>query len=198
MNKTILTMIALALIALAAEAQQATNSADWYPASITPPAGHQYPCALTALPKDLTGIPASDKLFVNHVYAMLLKCLQAKLVLIDTLNQDKQNYSRAYSTYCAETLAARKRIMAEPAPKGLEPFKTTVLKAIDTQMQFFTKGVDARNQGKTAQEVWAIPEGKQASSLLISAWGQMEGRYPQMSPAVRDSTYHHLCALDLF
>ena len=197
MSKIVLTILAAAALALPASAQQSTAS-DWYPASITPPAGHRYPCALTALPKDLTGIPASDKLFVNHVYAMLLKCLQAKLVLIDTLSQDNQNYARAFSTYMADTLAARKRILAEPAPKGLEPFKATVLKAIDTQMQFFTKGVDARNSGKTAQDVWAIPEGKQASSLLISAWGQMESRYPQMSSAVRDSTYHHLCALDLF
>lgn len=196
MNKPLLSILAAAMLTLPAAAQPA--STDWYPASITPPAGHRYPCALTALPKDLTGIPAADKLFVNHVYAMLLKCLQAKLVLIDTLNQDKQNYGRAYSAYCSDTLAARKRIAAEPAPKGLETFKTTVLKAIDTQMQFFTKGVDARNGGKTAQDVWAIPEGRQASSLLISAWGQMEARYPQMSPTVRDSTYHHLCALDLF
>lgn len=171
---------------------------DWYPQSITPPSGHHYPCALTALPRDLTGIPAGDKQFINHVYAMLLKCLQAKLVMIDTLMQNNQAYGGAYAQYYSQTAAYRQKIVAEPVPKGLETFRNTVVNALDTQMAFFAKAVKARQSGQSAQEVLNIPEGRTASSLLQSAWGSMASRYPSWSNPVKDSIYHHLCALDLF
>lgn len=48
------------------------------------------------------------------------------------------------------------------------------------------------------QEVMTFSEGRNASSLLIGAWSAMRARYPSLSPAVSDSAYHHLCALDLF
>jgi hypothetical protein len=47
-------------------------------------------------------------------------------------------------------------------------------------------------------DVYAIPEGRQASARLIAAWGKMSARYPTWSAESRDSIYHHLCALDLF
>ena len=47
-------------------------------------------------------------------------------------------------------------------------------------------------------DVWRIPEGRQASGRLIAAWGRMQARYPQWSRETSDSVYHHLCALDLF
>lgn len=181
----------------AASAQSSTYQ-DWYPTSISAPAGHTYPCALTALPKDLTGIPDGDKRFINHVYAMLLKCCQAKLVMIDELMKDNGAYSTTYAKYYADTAAARQKIATEPVPKGLESFRNSVLSAVDQQVQFFNKAVTARQQGQSAQQVLAIPEGRAASSMLFAAWSEMQTRYPSMSAPVKDSTYHHLCALDLF
>jgi len=171
---------------------------DWYPSVISPPSGHKYSCALTALPKDLTGIPASDKQFINHVYAMLLKALEAKLVMLDTLMQEHQSYGAAYARYYADTSAARQKIMAEPVPNGLLNFRNTVITAIDQQAQFFGQATKARQSGQPAQSIQNIPEGRQASATLQSAWAAMQSRYPNMSSTVRDSTYHHLCALDLF
>jgi hypothetical protein len=171
---------------------------DWYPRSISPPAGHQYPCALTALPKDMTGIPEADRQFINHVYAMLLKCLEAKLVMIDTIMQDHQAYAGAYSRYYADTVAARQKIVSEKVPPGLVDFRNSVVNAIDLQIKFFGLAVKARQAGQSAQQVLKISEGAQASSLLQQAWGTMSSRYPSMSSAVKDSAYHHLCALDLF
>jgi hypothetical protein len=171
---------------------------DWYPNSISPPAGHQYPCALTALPKSLTGIPEADRRFINHVYAMLLQCVGAKVVMIDTLMQDHQAYASTFTRYYTETVAARKKIVSEPTPAGLEDFKNTVVAAIDEQIRFFNKAVRDRQAGQSAQQVLALPEGKKASSMLLQAWSLMTARYPGMSAQVKDSTYHHLCALDLF
>lgn len=171
---------------------------NWYPSSIAAPAGHKYPCALTALPKDLKGIPETDRGFINHVYSMLLKCAQAKLVMIDEVLLPSGAYSAAYGKYYADTTAARQKIMAEPVPRGLESFRATVISAIDQQIQFFGKAVRARQAGKSAQDVLNIPEGKVASGMLLNAWSAMESRYPAMSAEVKDSTYHHLCALDVF
>jgi hypothetical protein len=32
----------------------------------------------------------------------------------------------------------------------------------------------------------------------VAAWVKMTRRYPHLPPEMRDSVYHHLCALDLF
>lgn len=176
-----------------------TTSKDWYPRTIGAPAGHQYPCSLTALPKDLSGIPDADKLFINHVYAMLLKALEAKLLMIDALMMGhNDSYTQVYKKYYADTVTARQRILAEPVPAGLQNFRDTVISAIDQQIIFFTKATKSRQSGQSAGEVMNIPEGRQASALLHQAWSGMESRYPKMNPALKDSTFHHLCALDLF
>lgn len=192
-------LVAMCLLgmALPAVAQQ-SKSQDWYPANIAPPAGHKYPCALTALPKDLAGIPPGDRRFINHTYAMVLKCLRAKLIAIDTMLQNGAAYGQAYAYYYSEATAARKAIMAEPVPAGAEGFRNEVVNAIDKQIGFFAKAATLRQRGGSAQDVLNIPEGKTASAILQRAWGSMESKYPAMSPTVKDSTYHHLCAMDVF
>jgi len=174
------------------------NYQNWYPRDITMPAGHSYPCALTAMPSSLDGIPAADKAFINHVYAMLLQCVQAKTIMVDTLRTDNSGFSQAYSTYYAKTTQARQKIMAEPLPAGLQGFRDGVINALDQQILFFGRASRARASGKSFQEVMTYSEGRNASNLLIAAWSAMTARYPGLSPAVSDSAYHHLCALDLF
>ena len=172
--------------------------ADWYPSSIPPPSGHQYPCALTALPKNLAGIPAGDRQFINHAYSLILKCLQAKLVMIDTLRQGGQSCSSAYARYYADTAAARQKLLSEPVPSGLEPFRNDVVNAIDQQMVFFKNAVAMSQSGRSFAELLQIPEGRAASNFLFAAFGKMSSRYSSWSPEVKDSIYHHLCALDVF
>jgi hypothetical protein len=46
--------------------------------------------------------------------------------------------------------------------------------------------------------VYQIREGHQASERLLSAWAHMQQRYPKWDATLKDSVYHHLCALDLF
>jgi len=193
-----LTTLAFSLHPLMEPASAQTASQDWYPRTIGAPAGHQYPCSLTALPKDLSGIPDSDKLFVNHVYAMLLKALEAKLLMIDALMGYNDSYTQVYKKYYADTVTARQKILAEPVPAGLQSFRDTVISAIDQQIIFFTKATKTRQGGQSAAEVMRIPEGQKSSTLLHQAWGGMESRYPKMNAQLKDSTYHHLCALDLF
>ncbi|MBP6746480.1 hypothetical protein KA344_14680 [bacterium] len=174
------------------------NYQNWYPRDISLPSGHSYPCALTAMPANLEGIPAADRAFINHVYAMLLQCVQAKTVMVDTLRADSGGFSQAYSSYYAKTTQARQKILAEPLPAGLQGFRDGVINALDQQILFFGKASRARASGKSFQEVMTYSEGRNASTLLIGAWSAMSARYPGLSPAVSDSAYHHLCALDLF
>ena len=170
---------------------------NWYPASIKMPGGLQYPCALTALPRDLPGIPAADKRYINHVYAMILQCVQAKTALMAELQHPSRARS-AYTSYYSKTVAAMGKIKQEKTPNGLAAFKKQVLEAITLQVNFFDKASKMAAQGKSMQTLMAIPEGRQASALLIQAFNQMTASYPSMAQATKDSIYHHLCALDLF
>jgi hypothetical protein len=172
---------------------------DWYPADIAPPPGTQYPCALTALPRDLPGIPGGDRRFINHVYSLLLRATQAKLVLQKALEAGAgPHLAVAHASYRQITGDAMEKIRAEPVPTGLEGFTEDVTAALDLQRSAFEQAVKARIGGGPAGEEYRRPEGRAASQRLIAAWAKMMRRYPDWSAEMHDSIYHHLCALDLF
>ncbi len=171
--------------------------ADWYPEDIAPPPGTQYPCALTALPRDLPGIPAADRRFINHVYSSILRATQAKLVLLKDL-EGEGDHQPALQVYLKKTSEAQTRITEEPIPPGLETFVSDVLQALVKQQAFFIAAARSRAEGARMAEVYRHPEGRSASAHLISAWARMQQQYPRWSAEVKDSVYHHLCALDLF
>ena len=170
---------------------------DWYPSDIAPPAGTQYPCPLTALPKDLDGIPPSDRRYINHAYSLILRAVQAKLVVYEGLGSDQPD--EALITDYNETIDGLKgKLKAEDTPKSLEPFRDDILDALALQQSFFRKAYDQRRDGQSFQQIITISEGRQASAKLQAAWSKMSARYPDWTAETKDSIYHHLCALDLF
>jgi hypothetical protein len=180
----------------AASISSAISSANWYPSSVALPAGLNYPCNLTGLPPAMDGIPAGDRVFINHTYAMILKSVQAKIAMVSRLT--KGSARNAYPIYYAITLSTIKTIRAEPTPRGLETFRNQVLQALILQMKFFEKASAAAEAGQDFNTIMQIPEGRQASSQLQAAWSQMKSRYASLGRSTEDSMYHHLCALDLF
>lgn len=185
--------------ALQGGAPAVPSGEDWYPADIAPPPGTQYPCALTALPRDLPGIPAEDRRFINHVYSMLLRATQAKLVLQKALvDGNGPRLAAAQAGYRRVTGDALGKIRAEPVPAGLEKFRDNVTAALELQRSAFEQAVKARIGGGPAGEEYRVPEGRAASLQLMAAWAKMTRRYPGWSAEMQDSVYHHLCALDLF
>ena len=186
-----------ALLGLLLLAAIRASSEDAYPSDITPPAGTQYPCALTALPRGLPGIPQADREYVNRTYARVLRATQAKLVLLKAL-EERQDLDARLGRYLSalEPLVQRQR--NDRVPAGLEPFQQDVLSALGLQQAFFSKAVPLRDAGRGMDEAYRIAEGRQASARLIAAWSRMQARYPGWPAATRDSVYHHLCALDLF
>jgi hypothetical protein len=180
-----------------APAQAPSGADDAYPADISPPAGTQYPCALTPLPRSLPGIPESDRAYLNRTYARILRATQAKLVALKALEEGR-DMSGSVAHYLAQTTALADRLRTEPAPAGLEPFQQDVVQAVALQQAFFQKAEPLRAAGRSMPDVYRIPEGRQASARLIAAWGKMQARYPAWSAETSNSIYHHLCALDLF
>lgn len=170
---------------------------DWYPDDIAPPPGTQYPCALTALPRDLPGIPPSHRAYINHSYSLILKAVQAKLIVYEGLGAEPPS-NELLENYLGKTRDLQRRLRQEATPESLEPFREDVLAALDLQMTFFSKAYAGRRAGEPFDKVIAISEGRQASNKLVSAWGKMSARYPSLDQATKDSIYHHLCALDLF
>jgi hypothetical protein len=187
----------VALLGLLLLAAIRASAQDAYPSDITPPAGTQYPCALTALPRGLPGIPQADREYVNRTYARVLRATQAKLVLLKAL-EERQDLDARLGRYLSELEPLVQRQRDDRVPAGLEPFQQDVLSALGLQQAFFSKAVPLRDAGRGMDEAYRIAEGRQASARLIAAWSRMQARYPGWPAATRDSVYHHLCALDLF
>jgi hypothetical protein len=166
---------------------------DWYPEDVSAPPGTRYPCALTAMPRDLPGIPATDRAFVNHVYTLVLEATRAKLELRDL----EREGAAAFRAYEVRLAAIGERLDSEPTPEGLGRFRGDVAAAIRLQRDAFAAAVRESPSG-AGRGVYARPEAREASRLLIRAWGAMRARYPEAPAELRDSAYHHLCALDLF
>src|SRR5688500_11720353 len=147
---------------------------DWYPADIAPPPGTQYPCALTALPRDLPGIPGGDRRFINHIYSMLLRATQAKLVLQKALADGHgPRLAAAHADYRRVTGDALAKIRAEPlpaGPAGLDTFRDDVTAALDLQRGVFEQAVKARIGGAPAGEEYRLPAARVASQKLLGAW----------------------------
>jgi hypothetical protein len=170
--------------------------ADEYPADITPPAGTQYSCALTALPRALPGIPAADHAYLNRTYAAILRATHAKLVALKALESGGElRLALARYQDATRPLALK---LAEPPPAGLAAFQEDVLQALTLHQAFFAAAVAQRADGRSMDEVYAIPQGRQASAKLASAWSRMQARYPGWSSETKDSLHDHLRALDLF
>lgn len=190
--------VRLALLAfLLSTAGSAAPAQDSYPADIAPPPGTRYPCALTALPPGLPGVPPADRAFVNRTYSRVLRATQAKLLLLKSLDE-RQGMSDALARYLGETEALAGRQKADAVPEGLGPFQKDVLAALELQQAFFRKALPLREAGRGMDAAYQMPEGRQASARLVAAFGQMQARYPSWSAETRDSIFHHLCALDLF
>ena len=187
----------LAVIALLMLLGAAAAAEDHYPSDITPPPGTRYPCALTALPRGLPGIPETDRAFINHTYARVLSATQAKLVLLKAL-EARQETSAALARYEQDTQGLAARQKADVVPSGLEAFQDDVLAALDLQQSFFVQATALREAGRGMDEAYGLPQGRQASTRLVAAWARIQARYPGWAGETRDSIYHHLCALDLF
>jgi hypothetical protein len=166
-----------------------------YPADITPPAGTQYPCALTALPRALPGIPDADRQYLTRTYAAILRATHAKLVALQAL-ENRRDLRLALARYQDATRPLALKV-AQPPPAGLAAFQEDVLQALALQQTFFVEAVRLREAGRAMDDLYAIPQGRQASAKLVSAWSRMQARYPDWSPETKDSLYHHLRALDL-
>ena len=171
--------------------------AEPYPADISPPPGTQYPCALTALPKDLAGIPVEDHDYINRTYTRVLRATQAKLIVLKALNE-KSDATAEAATYDANVEKIVNALKSDTAPDDLRAFHSEVITAIELQRSFFARAASDRRGGASMEQVHKLPQGREASAKLMSAWGQMSARYPEWSEATKDSIYHHLCALDLF
>jgi hypothetical protein len=182
---------------LAAAPLAGADDEDVYPSDITPPAGTQYPCALKPLPRALPGIPEADRAYINRTYAILLRATQAKLIVLKALEEGR-DLPLALARYQDATRPLALRLGAEPPPSGLAAFQQDVQQALDLQQAFFAAAVPVRTAGHPMAEVYRVPQGRQASARLLSAWGRMQARYPSWAPETKDSIYHHLCALDLF
>ncbi len=167
---------------------------DWYPEDVSPPPGTRYPCALTALPRELPGIPAGERAFVNHAYALVLEATHAKLALLRDVETDAAAAFAAYDVRVGEVV---ERLESEVPPDGLGRFRDDVIDAIRLQREAFAVAVHDSAEG-AGRAVFGRPEAREASRRLIRAWGAMKARYPRASKELADSAYHHLCALDLF
>jgi hypothetical protein len=169
----------------------------WYPRDVTPPPGTQYPCALTALPETLPGIPEGDRRFIDHAYALILRAVHARLKVYTALASAAPD-RKDLDLYLKSTDVLLGKLRRETPPAGLLPFRDEVIGAVELQRTFYKKAFALRRAGKSLSDALAPPEGREASSKLQAAWSEMERRYPGWPKETSEPVYHHLCALDIF
>lgn len=172
---------------------------NWYPETLEVQGanGATYSTVLVPLPKPLGGIADSDKRYVNHVFAMLVKIVQAKQEMWQALVTN-QHVKKTYEKYSAITAKALKKIHEEPLPQNLQAFESSLDSAVQLQTNFFRKAVKLRTSKSSMDPVLRIPEAGFASKRIEKAWQQMEKTYPAWSDDTRESIYCHLHAIDLF
>lgn len=66
-RRRFLALLGLAAVRAGADADDADAV---YPQDVSPPPGTRYPCALTALPRALPGIPEPERGYINRVYSI--------------------------------------------------------------------------------------------------------------------------------
>jgi hypothetical protein len=194
-RRSVTAVVVAAAFSLPASPAPPGDADDWYPADIAPPPGTSYPCALTPLPRALDGIPPADRRFINHTYSLILEATRAKLLLLKALDEGG-DLRTAHQRYGDGVRGALETLRRETPPTGLEAFREDVTAALELQLAYFAKVV-AATAGAAAPPV-SPPEGPAASRRLHAAWSKMTRRYSAWSTPVRESIYHHLCALDLF
>jgi hypothetical protein len=188
----------VAVLALFAFCQLAATAQflNWYPSNTAPPPGTKYSHELVPLPGSLPGVPHSEKMFIDHVFAMVLRMVQSKTMMMDALQSGK-NLDRVYQKYYSETVAARRKIEEEKTPVGMADFKRYLLEGTELQMMFFPKAVSMRASGSTMNFIIKMREAHRASSKLFNAWNQLCKHYPKWSPQLKTSMYSHIEALDV-
>lgn len=170
---------------------------NWYPDDISLPPGIQYPCELTPLPTILTGVPVDERRYVNHSCALMIGLIKEKEVLMDAIVNGR-SLGEKHASYATKNGEVIGKLKAEPVPSGLEGFHADLIRSLELQAAFFDEAVRQLGGGASVDQVQQIPSGRESSGKLITCWGAWQARYPQLAPEVKDSMYHHLCALDLF
>ena len=188
------TLLALLSAQLCTQPGKAEN---WYPSSAAPYSGTRFHCDLQPLPPNLPGIKDEDKEFVDHACAVLLKCAQEKEGMLLALRNGTQK--EHFPLYEATIRTQIERLKSVRVPAGLEKFKADVEEAINLQVNFFRIATQKRSEGVAYDTLMSIPQGREASTKLFSAWDEMQKRYWLFwSGPSKDCIFHHLCALDLF
>ena len=174
-----------------------------YPKDITPPKGTQYPCALTALPREQVGVPEEQRAWTEHCFAEVLRAIHAKLVLLEKLRTGEKGakLQQAHKAYEKTTREVVARLQDPAPPEAVKALRDDVVAALGGQLEFFAealKKVEGKPHPAGYDSIWQIPAGKAASQKLLAAWAKAQGLWKGWDTATRESVYHHLCALDLF
>ena len=167
-----------------------------YPGNNAPPEGIVYSCPLTPLPAVLSGIPDTDVQFIDLTYALILKAIHEKLMLMKALGSTQQK--TALAKYINNSTRLQSDITRiQTTNKNMKAFKESIVRVLALQRTFFKKLIALDNKYPVSKKMKRVPERKEISATLKEAWKLTRATYPNISSAVRDSLFNHLCALDI-
>ncbi|WP_372365989.1 peroxiredoxin family protein [Candidatus Uabimicrobium sp. HlEnr_7] len=164
---------------------------DIYPRNTDAPQGTKYPCAFSPLPSHLKGVPQQHHTFVAKFFAQIVKAIHARLKIHETLyNRDLSRKKRLkeYQKQLKVIVQNLKRINAPD--KKLQKIPEDIVSALLFQEKAYISFVETGTFSKA--------KGKAGSKILLKNWQQISKYYKKMNPDVKNSVYHHLCALDIY
>jgi hypothetical protein len=189
-----------------AQASPAGPELKIYPKTIAPPEGQQWPVQIKPLPPALTGVPSSDREYIEVVFTVMLEATDAKIRLLHAIKRRQEGKQLVdggqpaklidkVRRYRSRTGQLQERLAQLNPPGTLKAFHQALSESIGQQLLFFK----ATLENKVAWE--KMPElasAKRSRYLNVRAWTLLKKAYPKLGADTAASFQTHLEALRLY
>ena len=169
-----------------------------YPKTIAPPEGQKWPVEIKPLPPALTGVPSSDREYIEIVFTVVLEATDAKLRLLHAIKRRQEGETLVDGGQPAKLIDKVRRYRSRTGQlqerlAQLNPPST--LRAFHQQLLFFKSTLENKVAWEKMPE---LASAKRSRYLNVRAWTLLKAAYPKLGADTAASFKSHLEALRLY
>lgn len=176
-----------------------------YPSTIAPPEGQQWPVEIKPLPPALTGVPPSDRDYIETVFTLILQATDAKIRLLHAIKRrqegkplvdggQKVGLKDKVQRYRTQTTQLQERLGQLSPPQTLQGFHEHLTEELGQQLLFFKSSIENKVPWTKMPD---LAPAKRSRYLNVRAWTLLKGAYPKLGADTAASFKSHLDALRL-
>jgi len=177
-----------------------------YPKTIAPPEGQKWPVEIQPLPPALTGVPPSDREYIETVFTVMLEATDAKIRLLHAIKRRQEGKQLVdggqpaklidkVRRYRSRTSQLQERLTQLNPPGTLKAFHQALSESIGQQLLFFKSTLENKVAWEKMPELAAA---KRSRYLNVRAWTLLKAAYPKLGADTAASFKSHLEALRLY